>query len=88
MNQQANIPEMQRELKADIVNAVSKVMRIRLQMYRAYTEMIEEYADSDELAYQQDLYDLRQARRGSITSFNDMLRSYTNSLRMFALDRA
>lgn len=88
MNQQANIPEMQRELKADIINAVSKVMRIRLQMYRAYTEMIEEYADSDELGYQQDLYDLRQARRGSVTSFNDMLRSYTNSLRMFALDRA
>ena len=74
MNQDLNI-------KAELAKTVSSVLRIYVQMYRAYTEMIDEYADSDELGYQQDLWDLRQARRRSINNFNAMKRSYQSVLR-------
>lgn len=76
MNQTLNI-------KAEIASTVSRVLRIYTQMYRAYTEMIEEYEDSDELGYQQDLYDLRQARRRSLNNFNTMKCSYQNAMDRF-----
>ena len=70
-------------ITADIANTVSRVLHLHIQMYRAYTEMIEEYEDSDELAYQQDLYDLRQARRRSLNNFNTMKCSYQNAMDRF-----
>lgn len=76
MNQDLNI-------KADIASTVSKVLHLHIQMYRAYTDMIEEYEDSDELGYQQDLHDLRQARRRSINNFNTMKCSYQKAMDRF-----
>jgi hypothetical protein len=75
MNQTLNI-------KAEIASTVSRVLHLHVQMYRAYTEMIDEYEDSDELGYQQDLYDLRQARRRSLNNFNTMKCSYRRALDM------
>jgi hypothetical protein len=62
------------DIKTDIKNAMTSFLKIQLDIYKAYAAVIEEYEESDELGFQQDLYDLRQSRLRSVKQFNERCR--------------